>query len=426
MKKFLIIIFVLVVLGFVGYFVYVNYFEGKIPIKVTEEEHALIEEYYVYGNHLNIKGSLEIEDKNYQDIKLTMYNGEDKDIDIISDVKDNKINFYISEYINEGLYLDDIGIGTYHLFLKIIYDNPENEEENIIKYYVLENTTEYEDVTYYTLSKYNNKIYIDFVNNYGTMAFSVSENKGKEIYDVTIDPGHGGMDGGGSKGDYKESNFTMSISKKVKANLEEAGIKVKLTHDEGDISVNDVFDEYNEHGRAVIPNEVMSKYTFSIHINKNTSSKVRGVEIYTPDNINYDLAKAFADNITSYSSLDYSTNRLFKMYNGVYTHNFTESEVQSSLEGYDNKGYKPYNVTTKSNYLYMIRETGGYMTGAYVDDSNPEKVGVNPYYNSNIGNESYLLEIGYLSNSSDLDILLKEEDKIVDAISDAIKKELGL
>ena len=60
------------------------------------------------------------------------------------------------------------------------------------------------------------------------------------------------------------------------------------------------------------------------------------------------------------------------------------------------------------------------MTGAYVDDSNPEKVGINPYYNSNIGNESYLLELGYISNSSDLNIISNNIDEIAKAISDAI------
>jgi len=108
------------------------------------------------------------------------------------------------------------------------------------------------------------------------------------------------------------------------------------------------------------------------------------------------------------------------MYNGVYSHNFTEYEVSSSIQGYDDKGYDHYDVSTKSNYYYMIRETGGFMTGAYIDDSNPEKVGVNPYYDSNVGNESYLLELGYISNSSDLEIIKKNIDKIAKAISDAI------
>ena len=65
-------------------------------------------------------------------------------------------------------------------------------------------------------------------------------NSKNKNYDVTIDPGHGGMDGGGASGNYKETDFTMDISKKVKSNLEKAGITVKLTHDEGDIDKNHV------------------------------------------------------------------------------------------------------------------------------------------------------------------------------------------
>lgn len=427
MKKLIKVVFILLILVLLGYFIYVNYIKEVIPKKETEEELASISEYFIYGNHLNIKGSLEITDKNYQSIVLTLYNGKDKDIKVNTEIEDNKINFNTSKYINEGIYLDDLERGTYYLFLKLTYENPEEQEKPIEKYYILKNETNYKETAYYTLSKYNNKVLINSQNDYGTISFNIEENKtNDDIYDITIDPGHGGMDGGGSSGDYKETDFTMDISKKIKSNLEEAGLKVKLTHEEDELTKNDILDEYNEHGRAVIPNEVKSKYTFSIHINKNTSSKVRGVEVYTADNINYDLAKSLAENITTETELDYSSNKLYKVYNGVYTHNFTEQEISSSLKGYEEKNRVPYNVTTNSNYLYMIRETGGYMTGAYVDDSNPDSVGVNPYYNSNIGNESYLLEIGYISNSKDLEILLKSKEKVADAISEAIKAELGL
>lgn len=427
MKKLIKVIFILLILVLLGYFIYVNYIKEVIPKKETEEELASISEYFIYGNHLNIKGSLEITDKNYQSIVLTLYNGKDKDIKVNTEIEDNKINFNTFKYINEGIYLDDLERGTYYLFLKLTYENPEDQEKPIEKYYILKNETNYKETAYYTLSKYNNKVLINSQNDYGTISFNIEENKtNDDIYDITIDPGHGGMDGGGSSGDYKETDFTMDISKKIKSNLEEAGLKVKLTHEEDELTKNDILDEYNEHGRAVIPNEVKSKYTFSIHINKNTSSKVRGVEVYTADNINYDLAKSLAENITTETELDYSSNKLYKVYNGVYTHNFTEQEISSSLKGYEEKNRVPYNVTTNSNYLYMIRETGGYMTGAYVDDSNPDSVGVNPYYNSNIGNESYLLEIGYISNSKDLEILLKSKEKVADAISEAIKAELGL
>ena len=217
MKKIIGIIFTILILGSLGYFIYINYIKEEIPTKKTEEELVSISEYYIYGNHLNIKGSLEVVDKNYEDIKLTLYNGIDKDIEVNSEIEDNKINFYLSETINEGLYLDNLEKGTYYLFLKLIYTNEEDEEKKVNKYYILKNDTQYNETLYYTLSKYNNQILINSENDYSTMAFNITQNKKQnEIYDVTIDPGHGGMDGGGTSGDYKESDFTMRISNKIK------------------------------------------------------------------------------------------------------------------------------------------------------------------------------------------------------------------
>ena len=103
MKKLIGIICLLVVLGFGGYFVYINYFvdKGIVP----EEEIVNVSEYYVYGNHLNIKGSLEIEDMTYESIFLNLYNGNDNDIEIFSSNDGTKIDFYFSEYINDGFFI---------------------------------------------------------------------------------------------------------------------------------------------------------------------------------------------------------------------------------------------------------------------------------------------------------------------------------
>lgn len=416
MKK----LIILIILIAVGYFIYVNYI-NVVPKLQVEEEKANITEYHVYGNHLNLTGELEITDKDYKDIKLLLYNGNQKDIDITTSIEEGKIIFTTSDYLNEGIYLDDIQKGTYYTFIKVTYEKEDKEE---IKYYILNNKTDYKNLTYYTLSKYNNKINIDTDEDYQTMYLKVVPNKDKEIYDITIDPGHGGIDSGALNNDDQEKDFTMEISTKIKENLEKENIKVKLTHEKNTLTKDDYFDEYNKNGRAVLPNEVKSKYTLSIHINQNNSTKMQGIEIYTPDKINYDFAKSLASSIVDNTSLEYSTAQRYKMYDGVYTHNFTDIEISTAKEGYKKKNYKSYNVTTSSNYLYMIRETGGYMTGAYVDDSNPEKVGVNPYYNSNIGNESYLLEIGYISNQNDLQILKNNTNEIAKAISDAIIKEL--
>lgn len=423
MKKFLVILFVMLILGFGGYYVYINYFNTGIPRLDTEEEKVSISKYYIYGNHLNLVGSVKLDDLNYKNVCLTLYNGEFKDFEIKSELSDNILSFSTSDLINTGIYLDNIEKGTYYLFLKVVYQGEEDKDIN--KYYVIKNDTDYKENTYYTFSKFNNKIVINSINDYETMMFDITENTDKDIYDITIDPGHGGMDSGGFINGKKESDITMVIARKIKENLEKENIKVKLTHEKDTIPKDDIMEEYGTHGRAVIPNEVKSKYTFSIHVNKNTYSGVRGVEVYTASGIDYELAKSIANSVTMNTELGYSTNKLYKKYDGVYTHNFTESEITSSLENYKKKNYMPYDITTNSNYLYMIRETGGIMTGAYVKEGNPN-VGTNPYYNSNMGNESYLLELGYLSNSGDYNIIINSEEKLAKAVSDTIIGELNL
>ena len=72
----------------------------------------------------------------------------------------------------------------------------------------------------------------------------------------------------------------------------------------------------------------------------------------------------------------------------------------------------------------MIRESGGIITGAYVNDSNPDKVGVNKYYNSNVGTEAYIIELGYLTNKDDFTAMTTKKDAYAEAIASAIIEEL--
>ena len=100
----------------------------------------------------------------------------------------------------------------------------------------------------------------------------------------------------------------MLVSNSIKEKLEENNFTVKLTHDDGELSNSELLDEYNKGGRAVIPNEVKSKYTFSIHFNKNAYKSVSGIEVYTAANINYDFAKSLANAVVDNTDLNYSTN----------------------------------------------------------------------------------------------------------------------
>lgn len=432
MKKFILII-TIIFLVLIGYIVYVEVNKNKIPPLVTETEEVEISKYYIYGTTLNMEGTLQLENIDFEKIELVMYDENlkieknetiEKRFTIIPidyTQEKNIINFNISELINDGLYLDNIKIGKYYIFIRTTHKEVIEEEEiTTYKYYLLNNKTEYNQTTYYTMSKYNNKIIINSDNNYQTMMLDITENKDKEIYDIVIDAGHGGVDPGASVNGYKETDFTLDLAIQLKKSLEKLGLKVKLTRDENTLANDEYFEEYGKGGRAQIPYEVYAKYLLSLHINSSTSSKVNGLEIYTPSNINYEFAKQLAEAITTSTGVNYSTQKTFKMFNGVYTHNFTEQEIASSEKNAKDKGRIPYDITTESNYLFMIRETGGIMTGAYVDDRNEEQV-ANDYYKSNIGTESYLIELCYLTNSSDLQILKTKQENYIKAISNTIK-----
>ena len=71
-------------------------------------------------------------------------------------------------------------------------------------------------------------------------------------------------------------------------------------------------------------------------------------------------------------------------------------------------------------YLFMLRETGGIATNAYVDGRNPY-FSANKYYNSNVGIESYLIELGYMNVNEDLYNIVNNDDSYMDAIAESIK-----
>ena len=81
-----------------------------------------------------------------------------------------------------------------------------------------------------------------------------------------------------------------------------------------------------------------------------------------------DFAKSIANNIVKYANTHYSTSTArSKVADGVYIRTFQQSEIENSAKEAREKEYEPYNITTETPYLYMVRETGGIATGSYVD-----------------------------------------------------------
>ncbi len=415
MKKKLTFLLLLIIFGFCYYyFIYLN--DLKRVVEITEEESFYVDKYTVFGTHLNISACI---DKKLEGNLTLMLKNTKEEIIIDSNfsIEENKTCFYLSDKNNEGINLDELKTGNYLLVVK---------EDT--KYYNLENNTDYEDIEYYTITRNNsnNKINIKFNTYKNRNYLSLKTNKTtlpNNIYDITIDPGHGGEDPGASyklNGKlYNESDLTLDISLLLKEELENIGLKVKLTRDE------DIFlDIYGEGGRAIIPNEVSSKYSISIHLNSlDGTMNYGGVEVYTPNDVNYDLANILATNISEI--VGFSRKKTNQKAKGIYYTYFTKQDIKESKEEMLDNDFKPYDIDVGAPYMYMIREVGGVNTYAYIDGRN-DKHGLNKYYNSNKTAEPYLIELGYMNYKKDLENIVNRKETFSKAIASALKEYLKI
>ena len=99
---------------------------------------------------------------------------------------------------------------------------------------------------------------------------------------------------------------------------------------------------------------------------------------------------------------------------------FTESDIANSSKQAQKKGWTYYTQKPNTTYYYFIRETGGYMTKAFVDGRNPEYE-ANSYINANYGAEAYLVEMGFITNSKNLTALTEEQDSYLNGLFEAVK-----
>lgn len=391
-----------------------DYEENNKEIKI-EEIYADLTDAYIYGTHLNIEGKIDLIDKNIEKLTLILANEEEQlEYNLKYEIKESEILFTTCEYINKGIDLEKISKEKYAFLVK--FENASGKN----KYYSFKtNDVKIEELEYYTISNNNKTNYITLkeMQNEKDIYFIISSKSmemPENIYDITIDAGHGGKSPGAVYKGYEEADIVLEYSVKLKELLEKQGLKVALTRN-ADVTT----DEYGENGRAVLPNKLKSKFTFSIHLNSTATEIRNGVEIYAPSRADISFAKLLAKNIVEYANTTYSQNEIDKVYDGVYVRTFTKEDIEKSNEDAKEDGYESYNITEDTPYLFMIRETGGKITNSYVDGRNPEYP-TNIYYNSSIGNESYLLELGYINSDIDLNNLLNNKYGYLRAMEQSI------
>lgn len=409
-KLLILLIFIILIICFLT-IIFKN--NSKEYIINTDRE-AIIDELYIYGNHLNLNGTIDISkvDINIKNINLLLHSENDIKTPLNYKINDENVYFELSDKINNGFLIDNIDVYYYNLYIEVISEESTN-------YYKLYNNTNYDTTEYYSLRKNNELKHIFFSNKNETINLNVKKVVDDNVYDVVIDPGHGGIDKGACANGYCETDFTYLISSKIKEKLEENGLKVKLTRN--DLNSDERLANYGDNGRVNIANNSKAKYLLAIHLNSNDYGD-SGLEIYTAFNVDYTFATNLASYITNKANTNYSTNNSFKKQNGVYTRTLQDIDLKENYETALANDYEPYDVSYETTYYFIIRETGGYMSGAYKDgrDGTP----YNYSFNSNVGIESYLLELGYLTSKKDVNNLKNNLDGYVDGIVDALLHEI--
>ena len=440
LSGFLTLCFTLLIIGvlYCGYLIIFKEKDKAFLEKIETTAYIDIDKYAIYGIHMNLEGKFALPEAS-NEITLLLTDGS-TEIPIdweLEELENNTYEFKTSEYINEGLVLEDLPIGQYYLVIKT--KNLDEDQKEIIKYYSVTNNSSYENLEYYTLTKNNknNKIDIEW-NTYEeipTLRFTIKETTLPEnVYDITIDPGHHAKDSGktacsdgSTPNDYygycysgdtiTEADTNLEVALKLKEILENMGYKVAMTRDDKE----DVVEIYEKYGSATMANDTHSKFNFAIHHNSSGVSGgvsyLKGLELYIANNTNLDFAKLLVENITTKAETTTSSKELYKVDDGIYQRFFTKEEIAED-------DVQPSNKTTNTIYYYYIREVGGISTNATNDGRYYPTYVKNEHYDSNNTAESYLFELGYMDNYQDLLNILNNKNNYAEGIAEALQKYL--
>lgn len=96
-------------------------------------------------------------------------------------------------------------------------------------------------------------------------------------YSVTLDPGHGGIDGGSNVGNFYEKDVTLKLAKYMKMGLIYGGSKIVMTREDDEVNDND-----RQRLREIteIANKANTDIFVSIHLNSFETSEPKGMTTY--------------------------------------------------------------------------------------------------------------------------------------------------
>ncbi|MGL5530763.1 MAG: N-acetylmuramoyl-L-alanine amidase family protein [Culicoidibacterales bacterium] len=241
----------------------------------------------------------------------------------------------------------------------------------------------------------------------------------EDVYDLVIDPGHGGLDSGAIGYGLYESDEVLKFSQVLSDYLtEEYGLKVKLTREDdsepaGDETYSLEQSPYYENGRVDQVYQSQAKLLISNHLNTTATGTASGFQIYsafeTTNTFALSMSEALQSQGLSPSSLESSA----ALGSGTYKQvDYCEERIEGMI-----------NCTQEyEDYFFIIRETGGLSTGAQnIINYNYQYAPV-----PNSGAQAFLVEYAFIDNYSDnLDWQQNWQNYAI-AIGDAIADSINL
>lgn len=409
---------------------------------VVDDTFAVVDRFFTYGTHFGVEGTLDVSNYFSADVlkdttfELSLkYNDKDADeitlpLIVASTDTENVLSFKTSEYINTGIDLETLDKKNYLITIKGIGISQ-------TYYFTLSPLGEDEpgcqSIEYYTLTKKkkNNRINIGFGTCEGTdvpfLALNVEAVRAlpDDVYDIVIDPGHGGRDSGAisNDGGVDERKLNLQNAMFIKDKLEAAGFKVYMTRTTAEESeVDTVHNIFDDDGKITRSMETKAKYYLAIHMNSGAKQNSdSGYEIYIAPLDDASLARSFSKAIGTATGRAPSTLDSFKIEDGVYKRGFKDSDLLELKKTAADGGFAMYeNVSVTTPYYYFIREVGGIVTGAYSDGRNKLYSAGNKYMTTNQGIESYLFELAYINNDEDLDFVLMNGEMYATGITNGL------
>ena len=189
------------------------------------------------------------------------------------------------------------------------------------------------------------------------------------LYDVVIDPGHGGAEFGATNGRYIEKNINLEQSLYEKQRFEEHGLRVLLLRDNnsdyGIMMGDSSWEQIDRKGYAVGYYGSVSKIIYSNHHNSSSNNTSAGWEILVPSYATYDdlsIQHKIAD-VWSQMYIE-PVNPYYRF----YTKNYEDSSCNNKMNGevYSFEDY--YSVIRIPHRLFNVQNV--LYEGAYINNNN--------------------------------------------------------